>query len=321
MTPSPEVSVVMAVYNGAAEIRETAESVLSQTDCDLELVIVDDGSKDASAEVLRELASSDRRVRLFTQENKGLTMALRRGCDEARAGLVARQDCGDLSLPGRFRVQCDAMQADERLAFVSCWSQFRGPRLEYLYTVRGSGRAGPGAMVLDPAHERGLTDWPSCHPSVMFRVDAYRAAGGYQPAFYYGQDWDLWYRLAAVGWFGVVPRPLYVVRVDEHGISARSVRAQRQVAQLSLAAMRLRAAGDSDEAILAEAAAIRPGGGGPASTEPGAGAYFIGSCLFKNRDAAARDYLRRAVQIQPGHWRARLKWVVAEVAGSLGIFR
>ncbi len=327
-TPSAErwvsrmhsVSVVMAVFNGGGRLRPSVASILGQEGCDLELVVVDDGSTDASGEELDRIASEDSRVVVVHQENRGLTQALRRGCGLAQGRFIARQDCGDISLPGRLRAQVEALEADSRLAFVSCWSEFRGPASEFLSVVRGTGRAVKACSVLDPADPRGILDWPSSHGSVVFGKDAYERAGGYRQEFFYGQDWDLWYRLASVGWFRMIDRPLYVYRVDEAGISAGAVKEQRQLAALSLEAMRRRAAGRPDDQLLSQAARIRPSGdSGPGN--PGAGAYFIGSCLFRNRDRAAVKYLRSAVRAEPRLLKAWLKLAAALVAGKIGLFR
>src|SRR5690349_20597011 len=101
MSSAPAVSVVMGVYNAASDVEPSVRSVLEQRDVDLEFIIVDDGSTDSTAATLERLASADRRVRVLHQANQGLTRALIRGCAAARGTYIARQDNGDLSLPGR----------------------------------------------------------------------------------------------------------------------------------------------------------------------------------------------------------------------------
>ena len=80
---SRKVSVVMSVYNGAATLRNSVESILAQQEVELEFVIVDDGSTDASAEMLEEFARADRRIRVIHQRNQGLTRSLIVGCAAA----------------------------------------------------------------------------------------------------------------------------------------------------------------------------------------------------------------------------------------------
>src|SRR5262245_51376003 len=125
---SPDISVVMGVYNGAHILKETIESILTQEDVDLELIIVNDGSTDDTHEVIAQFEGRDKRIRFFSQENFGLTKALIHGCAEARGEYIARQDVGDISLPERLRLQLDALKATKELSFVSCWTEYCGPQ-------------------------------------------------------------------------------------------------------------------------------------------------------------------------------------------------
>jgi glycosyltransferase involved in cell wall biosynthesis len=293
-----EVSVVMSVFNGAEHLDQSIESILVQ-DVDLELVLVDDGSTDTSFEIASGYATRDHRVRLLRQENQGLTKALVRGCADARGRFIARQDVGDISLPGRLRAQRDLLASDAALSFVSCWTAHCGPALELLYVARGSGNARHAVNILCESCEHGVIDGPTSHPSVMFRSDAYHAAGGYRDAFYYGQDWDLWYRLAAVGKFQMVERVLYHVRVEPGSISALHGDRQRELGQLSLEGMRRRLKGEAESDVLDRARRIRPTA---SAKQPGSDAdwlYFIGECLRSNGDARARRYLMKAIRRRP----------------------
>src|SRR5882672_1702517 len=102
---TPLVSVVTSTYNGASYLENSLQSVLDQTGVQFELIVVDDGSTDGSAEILARLAGKDSRLRLLRQKNQGLTRALIRGCAEARGTYIARHDSDDLSLPGRLEKQ------------------------------------------------------------------------------------------------------------------------------------------------------------------------------------------------------------------------
>ena len=102
---APAVSVLMAVYNGAPWVADAARSVLAQTLGDLELVVVDDGSTDATGDVLAGVGDS--RLRVERREHEGLTRALNYGLRVARAPLVARLDADDIALPERLARQVD----------------------------------------------------------------------------------------------------------------------------------------------------------------------------------------------------------------------
>src|SRR2546422_11093904 len=92
-----DISVVLGVYNGAALLNETIESVLRQEGVKLELIAIDDGSTDDTADILTGYAARDSRVKVIHQENQGLTRALIRGCWYARGKYIARQDAGEVS--------------------------------------------------------------------------------------------------------------------------------------------------------------------------------------------------------------------------------
>jgi glycosyltransferase involved in cell wall biosynthesis len=304
MKSTPQVSVVMSVYNGATALARTIESALTQQGCDLELVVVDDGSTDDSGAVLDEWAGRDTRVRVLHQPNTGLTRALIRGCEQARGEFIARLDVGDLSLPGRLEQQANALKANPEISFVSCGTRFIEPGGAFLYDSGGSGFADEPRSIIDVRQRHGLLDGPSHHGSVMFRADAYRAAGGYRAQFYFGQDWDLWYRLGQCGKFLMLGATLYQATVGVGDISTSNRPMQEQLARLSLEALKLRAAGDSEQRVLEQASRIRPerNARGSAVVRRGnsRGAYFVGECLRKNGDIRrARAYFLRSIGDDP----------------------
>jgi hypothetical protein len=134
----------------------------------------------------------------------------------------------------------------------------------------------------------------------MFRRDAYLAAGGYRWPFYYGQDWDLWYRLAERGAFALIPEVLYRARLFPDGISACHRVRQEQLGRLSLEAFRLRRQGLPEEQCLRQAAAIRPGRpSAPAWRSKGEGAHLIGELLRTRGDTRCRPYFLQALRSNP----------------------
>jgi GT2 family glycosyltransferase len=144
--------------------------------------------------------------------------------------------------------------------------------------------------------------------AVMFRRDAYERAGGYREAFYYGQDFDLWYRMAAVGKFQTVPDVLYTARVTPDSLSGVARSRQQRLGELSRAALEARQRGESDAAIVAAAAKITrtPHRGASRRAE---GLYFIGEALRRNGDRRARRYLRQSIAARPLFARAWFRYV------------
>jgi glycosyltransferase involved in cell wall biosynthesis len=308
----------MSVFNGAESLSGTLDSVLGQQGLRLELIVVNDGSRDGTASILDRYAAGDSRLRVVHQQNTGLTRALIAGAALAQAPFIARQDSGDISLPGRLERELHAMQQDDELSFVSCATEYVEPGGAFLYQAVGTGVAREPQCVLAPQEQFGLSDGPSHHGSVMFRTEAYRRCGGYRPEFYFGQDWDLWYRLAQIGKFQMLPETLYRASIGIGDISSRHKRLQDQLARLSLYALRARLAGEPEQPMLAQAALLRAAPGARPAQRSGSDAnYFLGECLRRNGNhALARRYLIQAVRGRPLQLKAWIR-LAQTVVGSL----
>src|SRR5947208_1991791 len=105
----PKISVVMPVWNGEEFVGAAIESILTQTFPDFELIIVDDGSTDATPEFVGSY--DDSRLKYHRLEHAGIVVALNFGVSVARADWIARQDVDDIALPQRFQMQWKAIQA------------------------------------------------------------------------------------------------------------------------------------------------------------------------------------------------------------------
>ncbi|HYC91405.1 MAG TPA: glycosyltransferase [Thermoanaerobaculia bacterium] len=297
------ISVVMGVYNAAETLRETLDSILAQEEVELEVIVVDDGSTDATPAILAGYP-----IQVIRQENRGLTHALIAGCAAARGSLIARHDAGDLSHPRRLAVQ-QRLFDDPDVVFVSCATQYVGPELEPLWVARPSVVA--PASIVDLTRRHGLVDGPTHHGSAVFRRDAYERAGGYRAAFYYGQDYDLWYRLAELGKFCGAAEVLYTARITPGSISSAAKREQETLARLSRAALELRQRGRAEDALLAAAASVRPVRAAASRRRRAAGLYFIGEALRRNGDPRARRYLREALAAWPLSARTWIRFLQA----------
>ena len=306
---APLVSVVMSVYNGAEALPRTLQSVLSQERVDFEFIVINDGSTDGSGRILDEWAAGNARLRVIHQQNTGLTRALMRGCAEARGEFIARQDCGDVSLPGRLAVQAALLQQRPEVVLAACNYSLVGPAdetlLEHDIAVDG---------VLDVPRTDGARIASPPHGTVMFRRDAYGRAGGYRAAFYFAQDLDLWHRLVELGEFAHVSENLCRLGFSESCLSARHRGAQQALRLLIFAATERRRVGEPEEPVLERASRIRPGADMPASRPTGAsgaGDYFIGRCLMQRGDGAARRYLLRAWRAAPWNLKRLLRLLQA----------
>lgn len=308
MKDTPEISVVMSVYNGASQLRKSADSILSQEGVKLELIVVNDGSTDESEKILDEYARDDRRVRVIRQENQGLTRALIAGCAAARGKYIARHDVGDISLSGRLLRQLTRIQLSAECAVVSCGTRFVGPKGEHLYDVGDeTADAMASLLTLNLRQIRG----PSHHGSTLFSKDCYQRAGGYRAEFYFAQDLDLWIRLAEQGTHTVMPELLYQASLDVGSISGLHRKEQIETATIILESARLRRAGLDQAPALRKAALIRPDSQRKTDRLQRARAlYFIGVCLNRRGDPQARNYFRQALHAFPLHFKSAARLVL-----------
>jgi glycosyltransferase involved in cell wall biosynthesis len=209
----------MTVYNGERYLRESVESVLRQSFRDFEFVIVDDGSTDATPSILEECEKLDPRVRVTRRQHAGVSEAAVAGCARATGPLLARMDADDVALPTRFEQQVAFLETHPEVGVL-------GTRLEII------DEDGKALRTSDPPRSHALAAWrlllwPAvAHPSVMMRRALLEQAGGYDTAFKYAADYELWTRLVEVTRFANLPATLVRYRVHEGMVTRRARQAQ-----------------------------------------------------------------------------------------------
>lgn len=213
---APKVSVVMPVYNGEKYLSQAIDSILEQTFTDFEVVIVNDGSTDGTAQILHEYKAKDPRIHLINQENAGVTQALITGCAAARGQYIARNDADDCSTPHRFESQVALLDRNDSLvAATGDIEHFQNDgTVVNIVQLRGDARL----IRLFNC----FCNYIGGHGQVMFRRETFEEAGGYDPSFRLAQDYDLWSRLLRHGDFGNVPEIVYRYRTGHDNISNTS---------------------------------------------------------------------------------------------------
>lgn len=220
MTVGPLVSVLLPVRNGMPWLPAALDSLLRQTLRDIEVLVLEDGSTDATVEALA--GCRDDRVRVITTGGLGIAAALNLGLDAARGAYIARQDADDESLPQRLARQAaclDARPDIDVLATVTDYVDIDGRPLDNEW-VRAVRRQHDAAQT--PEAIAALMPVTCCltHGSVMMRAAVLRGAGGYRPAFVPAEDYDLWLRLLPRHRFAKLGEPLYRYRVRPGSASA-----------------------------------------------------------------------------------------------------
>jgi glycosyltransferase involved in cell wall biosynthesis len=313
MSTNPDVSVVMSVYNGASNLTVTMDSILSQEQVELEFVVLNDGSTDKTGEILDDYARRDGRVRVIHQRNTGLTRALIRGCAAATGEFIARQDAGDVSLPGRLARQLDVFRKNSNVVMTSCGTRFVGPGNEVLYEARQVGSE--LHCGLQRVHA-GRVIGPSSHTSVMFRRKSYEKVGGYRAEFDVAQDLDLWMRLVEVGECWATPDVLCEFHFNKNSISAVRRHEQMRATKIIVKCAAARRSGRDDSPLVAKLARQRKWNRFfwwwvPRRIHEAKFYYFIGSVLRHREPKQAQLYFWRAVATWLPYPRAWYKIVLA----------
>ena len=205
---TPRVSVVMAVFNGERFVREAIESLQAQTLDGYELIVIDDGSTDATPRIVAALAVEDDRIRLHSQTNTGYPEALNVGLRLARGEHVAILDADDLAEPGRLERHLAYLDDHPEVGVVG------GSLL--LVTVDGR----PFYLATYPATAEEVrkaleTDCPMGHTATLARRAILEEVGGYRSAIPLAEDYDLWLRISER--YPIVNLPDIVGRYRMHG--------------------------------------------------------------------------------------------------------
>ena len=226
-TTSPAISVIMSVYNGERYLRQAISSILAQSFRDFEFIIVNDGSRDKTAEILNEFEVMDSRIKIFHQDNQGLVFSLNRGIQVAKGSFVARMDADDISHPERLSLQMRRFAGEPSILLLGS---------AYTY-IDGAGRKIKSQSVAldNDSLQRSMIKQgnPFCHSSVMIRASALQSVGGYRSLVgKYAQDYDLWLRLSEFGEVENLNAELIEYRVHCGQVSIKNVREQRRAAEI-----------------------------------------------------------------------------------------
>jgi glycosyltransferase involved in cell wall biosynthesis len=207
---TPRVTVLMPVYNGGEHLRTAIGSILAQTFADFELLVINDGSTDDSAAIVRSY--NDPRIRLVENNgNLGLIATLNSGLQLARGEYLARMDCDDVSRPYRLEKQVALLDHNPAIGICGAW-------------VRKF-----GAVPLKVCRYHTSSDLLKCgllfdsvlaHPAVMLRRNAFIDSGlWYDHAYRHAEDYQLWSQVAKLFRLGNVPEVLLDYRIHPSQVS------------------------------------------------------------------------------------------------------
>lgn len=237
------VSVIMPAYNVAPYVGAAIGSVLDQTFTDLELIVIDDGSTDATFEIAAACAARDPRIRLLQKPNGGISSARNHGLRAASGAFIAILDSDDLWSPDYLATQMRILEERPEIDVVTGNAWFlddHGGPLSRAQDLPGASAfargasAGPARPVPDPRPSpnlaRILGDETAVFIMSIFRYRVYETIGGFDEGLRTNEDYDFWLRAAIAGFvFHRNDEPLGHYRRRDDSLSASELRMVRGI--------------------------------------------------------------------------------------------
>jgi glycosyltransferase involved in cell wall biosynthesis len=226
MDNQPLVSVLMPVYNGRDYLRPAIDCILAQSYANLELIIVNDGSKDDTQDIIDSY--TDKRIVAIKQENQGVARSLNNGLKVAKGKYVRRHDADDISTPDSIKIQVDFLEQHPDFVMVCGQQAFMTAKGLIAYDFRLPQNK---FFKERPMVELTLQDFradsasPVVHGTACFRRAEVVEIGCYRPEYIVSEDNDLWMRLLEKYKIGVLNSCTYYMRI--HGQSATSRHANK----------------------------------------------------------------------------------------------
>lgn len=289
-----KVSVVMSVYNGEKYLCEAIESILNQTFTYFEFIIIDDGSSDRSANIVKSYIDS--RIVFIQQKNSGLATALNRGIKIAKGKYIARMDADDRSHPERLLRQVAFMNNNPSCVVLGTQAVVMTEEEEELYSTKL------------PADNESIKAFlplrnPFYHGAVMFNKNVFQKAGGYsEDAIHFIEDSLLWNRLSAFGEMYNLKESYFYYRLIPDSLSNRVRKVDRYLSKVILKASTTHSISEADKQrlrLLNDKMKKKGSRARRASYN-----LVIGRIYFERRNeiGKARNYFMQSIKNAPLSW-------------------
>lgn len=217
----PRVSVIMPAYNVEKYVGEAIESILNQTFTDFEFVIINDGSTDDTASIIKQYAKKDKRIKFINnKKNQGLIAVLNQGLDLCVGEYIARFDSDDISRPTRFEKQVRYMDAHPKCGVVGTWAEKFGPNvmhrvIKHPETIKLLDLFLYGSQVV--------------HPSAMLRRAVLVNNNiKYDPRYKYAEDYAFWAEIVKYSEIHNLQEVLLDYRWHDSNVSVTHNKAQKE---------------------------------------------------------------------------------------------
>jgi glycosyltransferase involved in cell wall biosynthesis len=206
------ISVVIPVYNGEKTIRETIESVLTQSLKDIEIIVINDGSNDSTLEIVKSIADS--RIHIFTYPNAGLSASRNRGISHTNGEYISFIDADDLWTPDKLESQWQVLQKKPSVAVAYSWTDY----IDESGKIFKSGR-----RVIangDVFEQLLLFNFLENGSNPLIRAQVFNEIGGFDESLLASEDQDMWLRLAVNYEFTCVKKVQILYRISPNSMSA-----------------------------------------------------------------------------------------------------
>lgn len=210
-TFSPMVSVIMAAYNEEQYIAQAIESIQAQTFKDWELIIINDGSQDHTAEIATKYANSDPRIQLINNQHEGYADALNTGLKYAKSRYIAILDADDKAHPSRLERQYNFLESHPKISILGTWCEFVNLTSGKRWTWK------------PPLSDREIRKYilkgqPLPHTTIMMRQEVSDTLEGYRAQHFK----DYKFIIRALQKFSAANLPEVLVTVNVHSNSVMS---------------------------------------------------------------------------------------------------
>ncbi len=200
----PLISIIIPAYNAERTIIETIQSVQQQTFQDFEIIVINDGSKDQTLDLLHNI--KEQRLKVFSYENGGLSTARNRGIVHARGEFIAFLDADDMWTSDKLELQIEALQKHPEAAVVYSWTYFLYENENQSYVDTScfyEGNVYASLLVKNFLHNGS---------NPLIRKQAIDAVGSFNVTILFCEDWDFYIRLASIYPFVLIPKPQVIYR-------------------------------------------------------------------------------------------------------------
>jgi glycosyltransferase involved in cell wall biosynthesis len=207
---APFISVIIPTFNRLELLKETVASVRNQTFRNFEIIVVNDGSSDGTAEWL----GSQPDLHALNQENSGIAASRNNGARVGRGRWLAFLDHDDLWAPEKLAVQAEFVKSNPEVALVAA----RHVRLGKKFRGSGQGRWTKGDLFVEE-YSRSFIHTSS----VMIRRDVFEEIEGFPTCYRFADEFDVWLKIASTYPLAYVDEPLVFIRLYESNTSHNRV--------------------------------------------------------------------------------------------------